>query len=380
MLLLRTPEGWMPAETWESLHLHAFYLSHLFDDDDVAIYNYRPEHKGYCHTTGYSGAGLEVMCVAFAIVPESWIIGEGETRVPQLTATNVTLLVIATIVMVLRFYTRSRITRYIGADDWIMLAAYILGLAQFGLWTAYDALGNAQHIWDVNLNNLPRFFLVLWLIQIFYSVGLGLIKLSILALFLRLFPSDRFRLVILCAMGFITAMTIALTLSVIFACKPVDANWDVYNPNCDDRYAQQIAASALAFSTDIVVLIMPMKYLLALRVSTKEKIQVIALMSLGAVSCIASVMRFKWLKIVSFSADSTWDGFFLSFWSSLEFYLAMITACAPAIKPFYVKYMRVLMKKLRGSRAPSSGELRRRDETPSNSSSERKEPSVLPPV
>ncbi|KAH6669457.1 hypothetical protein B0J14DRAFT_657554 [Halenospora varia] len=298
-----------------------------------------------------------------------------ETRVPQLVATNIVLLVVATIVLALRFYTRHKISFYIGADDWCMLAAYIVGIAQWGLWYAYGELGNAQHIWDIKVENLSRFFQVLWLIQVMYPIGLGLVKCSVLALYLRLFPSDRFRIVILCSIVTIVCMTIALTLSVIVQCIPVTDSWNVFNPKCIDREVQQIASSVLSFVTDIIILLLPMKYLLALRVTLREKIQVIAVMSLGCVTCVASVMRFKYISNVSHSKDATWDGFNLSIWSSLEFYLAIITACAPAIKPFFIKYMKVARKKLgmkeksriRPRNSSSSGP---EGSTPSNSSSD----------
>jgi hypothetical protein len=110
-------------------------------------------------------------------------------------------------------------------------------------------------------------FQVLWVIQILYPLGMGLIKISCLALYLRLFPSDRFRMVIFCSIAFITAMTIAVILSVVFECLPVESNWvlsEFATRKCINRVNQQYATSALAFLTDIAILLMPIKYLLGM--------------------------------------------------------------------------------------------------------------------
>jgi hypothetical protein len=67
---------------------------------------------------------------------------------------NCVLLSVASIVVALRFYTRIKITHFVGSDDWWMLAAWvslnshekrkrwvlilvqIIGVAQAGLWNA----------------------------------------------------------------------------------------------------------------------------------------------------------------------------------------------------------------------------------------------------
>jgi hypothetical protein len=129
------------------------------------------------------------------------------------------------------------------------------------------------------------------------------IKTSVLFFYHELFPSDRFRIVIFCVMGFIGMMTIACIPAFMFECTPIHAYWTlpVMDPkrDCVNGGALLTASSALSLVTDVVVLVMPIKYLIgmltqvypmarlivdifrALRISTRERIQVIVLMSLG---------------------------------------------------------------------------------------------------
>lgn len=205
--------------------------------------------------------------------------------------------------------------------------------------------------------------MILWLIQMVYVLGIGLIKMSSLALFLRLFPSDNFRVVIRCSMAFIAVMTLSLFFASLLQCLPIDSNWEFAKfgtRKCIDRAALQVAGSAMAFITDVIVLCLPIKYLLGmllhfleahlltktgLRVSTREKVQVILVMSLGAVTCIASIIRFKYIHLMIHSTDSTWDGYWLSLWTCIEFHLGIITTSIPAIKPLWVLLLAKLVKK-----------------------------------
>jgi hypothetical protein len=93
------------------------------------------------------------------------------------------------------------------------------------------------------------------------------IKVSVLFLYHELFPSDNFRTLIFCIMGFVGAMTAAVVFAVIFQCTPVRGYWDVSiwpTRHCVDAGALATASSALSFGTDIFILIMPIKYLLSM--------------------------------------------------------------------------------------------------------------------
>ena len=54
---------------------------------------------------------------------------------------------------------------------------------------------------------------------------MGLVKISCLIYYLLLFASPRFRIVLYCSLGFVTAMTIATIFSVVFQCSPIESDW-----------------------------------------------------------------------------------------------------------------------------------------------------------
>ncbi len=102
-----------------------------------------------------------------------------------------------------------------------------------------------------------------------YPFGLGVIKISVLFLYQELFPSDNFRNVLFCVMGFIGAMTTACCVAFVFQCTPVHSYWvlSLWAPgdrHCVNEGALAIASSTLSMVTDIFILFLPLKYLLSM--------------------------------------------------------------------------------------------------------------------
>ncbi len=67
---------------------------------------------------------------------------------------------------------------------------------------------------------------VLYASQVYYSIAPCLIKLSILALYIRIFQSRRFKQLIQVYMAIIIVMTIALCIAFALQCIPARYFWN----------------------------------------------------------------------------------------------------------------------------------------------------------
>jgi hypothetical protein len=62
-------------------------------------------------------------------------------------------------------------------------------------------------------------------------------------------------------MGIVVASTISVAFGQAFACTPISDGWKaVPTGSCVDRETLQIAGSVINLVTDVIVLILPMKY------------------------------------------------------------------------------------------------------------------------
>ena len=170
---------------------------------------------------------------------------------------------------------------------------------------------------------------------IVYNVTTGSVKISILTLYLRLFPHPGFRRLAYGCIAFIVCLTIAITVLVIAECSPISLIWTVSPApgKCLPRWSIQLASSSLNLFTDVFILLMPLPILLTLSMVKHKKLEVLGIFSIGAIAVVASAIRISTIHQLSYSRDLTWDGYALSVWSAVELNVGMICASLLAIKP-----------------------------------------------
>jgi hypothetical protein len=106
---------------------------------------------------------------------------------------------------------------------------------------------------------------------------------SILFLYLRIFPSKSFRLATYMTMAFIIVQTIALVFVVSFQCTPVDSYWDITIPGkCIHSQAFVYAAAGLSILEDLVIMLLPVMELKALKLDLKKKLALAFMFALGS--------------------------------------------------------------------------------------------------
>ncbi|EPE26246.1 hypothetical protein GLAREA_02158 [Glarea lozoyensis ATCC 20868] len=269
--------------------------------------------------------------------------GDYSYRKDILLVIDVVLVGISSIVVLLRFYTRCQISRYFGPDDWWMLLAWLLGLANTGLWIYYLELGSWKHVTDIPFEDFPEMFKVLWMIQWVYLIATGAGKMSVLAFYLRVFQgqSRRFRHIIFALMALVVVSSATMAFVLIFQCDPVHSFWSRMfgggKRECLNPDVLLYTSSGIIVVTDVTVFILPMKHLWRLSIPNRQKLQVMFLMGLGGLTCVASAFRVYYLSVLVSSQDRNYDGFEYSYWTSIELFVGIITTCLPPCKPFFMR-------------------------------------------
>lgn len=249
-------------------------------------------------------------------------------------AVDTALASIATIALIARLYTRIYITGFVGLDDWWMLLAWILSIAQLGIWILYVHLGNGMHIWNIPPGYYLSLYKVLYAMFVLYTVTLGLIKISILTSYMRIFPLPSYRRLFLGLIVFVAAVMVGGALANLLECLPVSKNW---HPSMKGHYVNkwnlQLGLSILSIVTDILILIIPVPLVWRLKLPFHRKIQIISVFGVGIIACAASIYRTTTIPPLSHSLDATYDGFELSICSSIELDLGMVCSSVLGIKP-----------------------------------------------
>ncbi|KAF8861864.1 hypothetical protein BDZ45DRAFT_671444 [Acephala macrosclerotiorum] len=242
---------------------------------------------------------------------------------------------LALLAIVLRCFSRYSSSKYLGWDDWLVVATGVVLIPLIVL-DCYNSIvnGYGRHYWDVNPLRVTGLLKIFYAAEILYILVITLVKASILALYFRVFPSQGFRI----ATAIVTIINVACGFAIIFAivfqCTPVQLAWNraIVGGRCTNINELAYAAGAISVALDIIILILPLPELVRLQMSRKKKLNLMFMFSLGTGACITSIVRLKYLVDFAKSTDPTWDNAIPVIWSFLEICVMIICACLPAIR------------------------------------------------
>ncbi|KAM0321727.1 hypothetical protein ACHAQA_009966 [Verticillium albo-atrum] len=114
-------------------------------------------------------------------------------------------------------------------------------------------------------------------------LGLGLVKSSILVLYLSLFPNRTFQYVVYGVLAYVIVWMISFFFSHLFTCYPITAFIDFFqDKNCVNQVAMFLTVLYTNVVADFVILILPIPMVMGIQLKLKKKIAVIGMLSLGA--------------------------------------------------------------------------------------------------
>ena len=103
--------------------------------------------------------------------------------------------------------------------------------------------------------------------------------------YLRIFPSRTFRIACQILASCTAVYTITFILLAVLQCTPVSYNWEGWKGeskgSCQNLSARAYASAAVNLALDFAVLLLPVPWLIRLRVSLRKKLNVLLMFSVG---------------------------------------------------------------------------------------------------
>lgn len=154
-----------------------------------------------------------------------------------------------------------------------------------------ERYGLGRDIWTLEPWRITEFLKVFFVFEVLYTLTLGLIKTSILFLYLRLFPDPKFRRTVWATQAFNLLMVGSFIVSDFLQCRPISyfwGSWDgEHTGSCFNINALAWAHSALNIALDFWMLYLPATQVWCLQMKTRKKVGVILMFGIGIlwVSC-----------------------------------------------------------------------------------------------
>ena len=127
-----------------------------------------------------------------------------------------------------------------------------------------------------------------------YSISLALSKISILLMYMRLFPGKRFNIACWTTIAVLLICLVRVCFGLMFMCTPVAFLWDkTLKGTCLDGRIIYFTSASLNVITDFAIFFLPMPILAKLQLPRRQKVALILLFGVGLVYVFFPYTLFK---------------------------------------------------------------------------------------
>ncbi|KAF5580720.1 uncharacterized protein FSUBG_13324 [Fusarium subglutinans] len=218
---------------------------------------------------------------------------------------------IATAFLGQRMYTNAVILRKFLIDDYLILFAWVLSIAaQSCLLNAYSRKLLGVHAWEMPIDSNTEANLLVMCTTLTYIPTTILSKLTLCFFYYRLSPSLWYQYSVYFTGFLCSASLVGIWFSVLFACKPIAAGWDVrmsVGATCINRPPIYITQAAFGCITDVMLLVLPIPTVIGLQMSARQKLGLVGLFAIGSITLITSIVRLVLLLPSLSNPDQSWS-------------------------------------------------------------------------
>ncbi|KAF2714305.1 hypothetical protein K504DRAFT_420031 [Pleomassaria siparia CBS 279.74] len=249
---------------------------------------------------------------------------------------TISLLVISTIVVWSRLYTKARIVKKLVLEDYALLLAWVVYLGAFHTYVyKIHMLPTGVHQWNLEIKDLIRSLKLFHYAEIMYALSIVPLKAAIILQCLRVFvpPGVRDLTFWACCLLLVanTVFYSAVIFIEAFSCVPMEAIWDItIEGKCINRLSLHYISAAFNSASDICVLILPQRAIWGLEtMKTKRKWGLSALFFLGAFACVSSIVRLYYTVLLYRSHDVSYHTGQMGIWTEPELTCGFVAASVP---------------------------------------------------
>ncbi|CAJ0548506.1 Ff.00g021190.m01.CDS01 [Fusarium sp. VM40] len=224
-----------------------------------------------------------------------------------------------------------------GLDDTLTVLSVVFMIPFLVLLQISITLGLGLDMWYLSDYQITAAFQYFIFVEVFYVIGLVLVKAAVLCFFLRIFPDNKFRVVVKCTLAFNFLMGITFFVMVFFQTRPLSLFWEGWQKKQAHLVMSGITKltlphAGLSLLVDVWMLILPLTQLWGLGLKLKKKLGVIAMFSVGIFLTVVAAIRISELVLFASSADLTvLNAQKAIIWSSIEICVGIMVACMPHI-------------------------------------------------
>ncbi|KAA8620946.1 hypothetical protein PtrSN002B_005341 [Pyrenophora tritici-repentis] len=265
---------------------------------------------------------------------------------------TIAFLTIAWFSLLLRIWTRTCVISNFGWDDATMILACMVFTVFCTAQLYIAANGIGTHV--TSLQRQQQLTTWVFMSECGYIMSMMIIKVSVCIFFARIVVKRAHFIIIYVTAGVNIGSSLTAFFYCLFRCGP-DLSIYILNEftnNCTSASTdlfmgyQQGAFSAL---TDIIFVILPVLLLWNAQMDLRSKLSIGFVLSLAALGCICSIIRFPYIDGLARTKDFFWNVVNVSIWSTIEAGACITAGCIATLRPLF----KHVLHRARGSNALS---------------------------
>ncbi|KAL8383650.1 hypothetical protein RB595_010719 [Gaeumannomyces hyphopodioides] len=262
-----------------------------------------------------------------------------ETNGPIGIGIAVSFLVATVFFSSLRFYTRAKILKAIGKDDWAVLIATVFAVA-YSIAVCFEVkYGMGRHVDNVTEAEMVEQMKFLMFAIYAYNLGMHSVKLGFLLQYRRIFQSKAIQTICFWLIIYICFWGVLQAALSSFTCIPVAVIYPSIAGTCVNTLVIWYLTAGMSMATDFAIFCIPLPSVWKLQLPPKQRIIVIGIFSLGFCVCIVSVYRIFTLEGAAGSHDPTWDNIGAAIWTNVELGVSIIVSSLPTLRPLLSRFL-----------------------------------------
>ncbi|KAF7533841.1 hypothetical protein G7054_g6730 [Neopestalotiopsis clavispora] len=228
---------------------------------------------------------------------------------------------------------------HLGLEDWLIITCmpFMYAIATTALIAVYRG-GLGYSIMDLiqkDQNIIVISMQCLMAMEVLYSILITLVKLSVLVMYRRVFPTT----LVLRGTYVLGALSIAWWIAVILVtflqCTPLNGMWELFTvkTTCMDKLGLFIGNAIPNLSIDVLILALPLYEVARLQMTKLKKTGILAIFLLGGVTVVIGGLRLSsGLDLLS-DPDSDYTLMVgpLWAWTVVEPAMGIVCACLPTV-------------------------------------------------
>ncbi|KAI0197504.1 hypothetical protein F4808DRAFT_296525 [Astrocystis sublimbata] len=263
------------------------------------------------------------------------------TVADSLKALVIAAVVVDTIGLALRSFARAKVQGSFGYDDAVLtlsLVAYAI-FASFTLVALHYGYGVfTPEPWHNPMLAIKFFFVC----QLTYVITSMFVKVGIALVLLRINVRRSFRYIIFITLGFFLTSAIQFLLLLALQCRPITSTWGATPGECFPYAVVRtsgIVYSGFDIAANFIYSFLPVAMIYNVQMSLRLKFSATFLLSIGFLSSIATVVRFKYIvqvhdrnKTLS-KTEAIENNLVVISWTHVEIFLAILATSLIALRP-----------------------------------------------